>query len=288
MRLADREAGPDASWRDLRGRAEGQWRDVLRRRPAILAAFGVEARQIAGRRGAEDHPAARGAGVRGEKPRIARVSVYADDQLKATVALNDNGAYEPVSIKAAQGPRKPTAADEDNSGGMSLYQSLYETALKQGLPKPMIDLLTRVFANDVDFQRSTAPGDSIEAFFSDPDDIDPRAGVALRLRSPSGIRRTNITGSRRPTTTASTIYDENGRSSRKFLLRKPIAEGDITSPFGMRFHPDPALYAHAHRRRLGGADRHADLTPPATASSSRRGGMPATGGGSRSSTPTAT
>jgi murein DD-endopeptidase MepM/ murein hydrolase activator NlpD len=32
-------------------------------------------------------------------------------------------------------------------------------------------------------------------------------------------------------------YDQNGRSSRKFLLRKPIAEGVMTSPFGMRFHP---------------------------------------------------
>ena len=26
---------------------------------------------------------------------------------------------------------------------MSLYQSLYETALKQGLPKPLIDVLVR-------------------------------------------------------------------------------------------------------------------------------------------------
>ena len=32
-------------------------------------------------------------------------------------------------------------------------------------------------------------------------------------------------------------YDENGRSTRKFLVRKPIAEGDMTSPFGMRYHP---------------------------------------------------
>ena len=32
-------------------------------------------------------------------------------------------------------------------------------------------------------------------------------------------------------------YDENGRSTRKFLLRKPIAEGEMTSPFGMRYHP---------------------------------------------------
>ena len=32
-------------------------------------------------------------------------------------------------------------------------------------------------------------------------------------------------------------YDDNGRSTRKFLLRKPIAEGEMTSPFGMRYHP---------------------------------------------------
>ena len=33
------------------------------------------------------------------------------------------------------------------------------------------------------------------------------------------------------------FYDENGRSMRKFLVRKPIAEGEMTSPFGMRYHP---------------------------------------------------
>ena len=33
------------------------------------------------------------------------------------------------------------------------------------------------------------------------------------------------------------FYDENGRSMRKFLVRKPIADGEMTSPFGMRYHP---------------------------------------------------
>jgi murein DD-endopeptidase MepM/ murein hydrolase activator NlpD len=32
-------------------------------------------------------------------------------------------------------------------------------------------------------------------------------------------------------------YDENGRSTRKFLIRKPIVAGEMTSPFGMRYHP---------------------------------------------------
>ena len=44
--------------------------------------------------------------VRGEKPRIARISVYADDQLKATVAITDSGGYKPVSQRAAEGAAK--------------------------------------------------------------------------------------------------------------------------------------------------------------------------------------
>ena len=63
---------------------------------------------------------------------------------------------------------------------MSLYQSLYETALKQGLAKPLIDVLVRVFANDVDFQRATAPGDSIEAFFSRAGRNQSSPGASLR------------------------------------------------------------------------------------------------------------
>ena len=33
------------------------------------------------------------------------------------------------------------------------------------------------------------------------------------------------------------FYDENGRSSRKFLIRKPITAGETRSGFGMRRHP---------------------------------------------------
>ncbi len=175
--------------------------------------------------------------ARGEKPRIARVSVYADDQLKATVAITDSGGYAPVSRRSAETARKPKTWDEaDAGGGMSLYQSLYETALKQGLPRPIIDLLTRVFGNDADFQRATAPGDSIEAFYSEPDDMNPRpellcASLTVRDQTYKYYRFQT------PDDNMVDYYDENGRSTRKFLLRKPIAEGDITSPFGMRYHP---------------------------------------------------
>ena len=40
-----------------------------------------------------------------------------------------------------------------------------------------------------------------------------------------------------PDDNAVDYYDESGRSTRKFLLRKPIANGELTSGFGMRYHP---------------------------------------------------
>jgi len=40
-------------------------------------------------------------------------------------------------------------------------------------------------------------------------------------------------------------YDENGRSIRKFLIRKPIAAGELRSGFGMRYHPI-LRYARMH------------------------------------------
>ncbi len=89
---------------------------------------------------------------------------------------------------------------------------------------------------------------------------------------------------RTPDDNAVDFYDENGRSTRKFLIRKPIADGELTSRLRHALSPDPAFLAHAHRRRLGARRSARRFSPPATASSSRRDGIPATAGASRSST----
>ncbi len=203
---------------------------------AILAAFGLKHGESPVSGGQKILLLPEELASRGARPRIARVSVYADDQMKAMVAINDSGAYAAVSSRAAQSTRKPRASEDSDSGGMSIYQSLYETALKQGLPKALIDVLARVFANDVDYQRATVPGDSIEAFYSEPDEINQRPEL---LYATMTVRDQIYKYYRFQTPDDNMVdfYDENGRSTRKFLLRKPIAEGDMTSGFGMRYHP---------------------------------------------------
>jgi murein DD-endopeptidase MepM/ murein hydrolase activator NlpD len=216
-------------------RANGASPDAV---SSILTAFGLkhgeapvgEGQKIILEYGDLDHA---------DKPtNLVRISVYSDEQLKGVVAVGDDGVFGRVALKggleASAKPKPSNTADDDS--GMSLYQSLYETALKQGLPRPIIDELIRAFVNDVDFQRSVQPGDSLVAFLSEPDEFEPKP---VLLYAALSVRDQTFRYYRFQTPDDNLVdyYDENGRSTRKFLLRKPIAAGEMTSGFGMRYHP---------------------------------------------------
>jgi len=170
------------------------------------------------------------------RPRqIARLSVYADETLQTTIALADSGEYVKVANDVVA-QRRPAASAGGEDAGFRLYDSLYETALKQDIPKPTIDTLVRVFSNSVDFQRSVAGGDSFDAFYSDGGDDGAHAdllfaSITARNETFRFYRYTT------PDDNAVDFYDENGRSVRKFLIRNPVPNGIFTSGFGLRFHP---------------------------------------------------
>ncbi len=201
-----------------------------------------------------------------KKPaQIARISVYADENLETTIALSDAGGYVQVA-QADAAPRaarpKGNASDEEGSGGMRLYDSLYETALKQDMPRPVIDNLVRIFANDVDFPRAVAGGDSFDAFYADDDESDARQELLYASITVRGdIYR--YYRFQTPDDNALDFYDENGRSVRKFLIRNPVPNGIFTSAFGLRFHPILG-YSRPHT----GVDWAAPLGTPIVASGS--------------------
>jgi murein DD-endopeptidase MepM/ murein hydrolase activator NlpD len=169
---------------------------------------------------------------------LARLSVYNDETLESTVAITDRGDYVRVTDNDDEEANEKPADNngDDDEGGMRLYDSLYETALKQNIPKPIIDDLVRIFANDVDFQRPVTGGDSFEAFYDNGEEGEQRnellyASIVARNETFRYYRFQT------PDDGLVDFYDPNGKSSRKFLIRTPIVGARMTSPYGMRFHP---------------------------------------------------
>ena len=81
-----------------------------------------------------------------------------------------------------------------------------------------------------------AGGDSFDAFYSDGDD---EAGHPDLLFASITVRNESFRYYRFLTTDDNAVdyYDENGRSVRKFLMRSPVPNAQMTSGFGLRFHP---------------------------------------------------
>ena len=155
------------------------------------------------------------------------------------MALADSGDYVQLARSEPVQPvrRAPVVEDdEEDSGAMRLYNSFFETAIKQEIPRPIIEDLVRIFANDIDFQRSVAGGDSFVVFYEESEEADGRFEL---LYASITARRETYRYYRHHSTDDGVLdfYDEQGRSTRKFLIRKPIVAGEQRSGFGMRRHP---------------------------------------------------
>jgi murein DD-endopeptidase MepM/ murein hydrolase activator NlpD len=177
--------------------------------------------------------------------RPLRVIILGDSAIMAAVALSDTGKYVAVDIKnvdadivQANGAVKPDQQDasDDDPNGVRLYQSLYETALRNNVPNAVIDELVRIYSYDVDFQRKVQPGDSFEVLYSDDENGEGKNEVRYASLAVGGDVKKYY---HFQTTDDGTYdyYDEDGKSAKKFLVRKPVAVGMVTSGFGWRTHP---------------------------------------------------
>lgn len=178
-------------------------------------------------------------GSGGTNMELARISVYEGETLESVVAVTDQGDY--VRVKDFEtAAKKPAAQSDDddnneNDNRMRLYNSLYETALKQEIPRPIIDDLIRIFANDVDLQRAVASGDSFEALYDDGDNEHHEELLYASITARNETFR--YYRFQTPDDSVVDFYDPTGKSSRKFLMRVPIIGARMTSGFGVRFHP---------------------------------------------------
>jgi len=178
----------------------------------------------------------------GQPPQPVRVIIANDAEVEAVVALADTGKYVPVDPKAVDtevAENNEDNNDENQASGVTLYQSVYETALRNNVPHSIIEDLIRIYSFDVDFQRKVQPGDSFEVLYpSEDENAAPNARNELRFASLTVDGETKkLYRFQSPDDGLIDYYDENGKSAKKFLVRKPVAEGLMRSPFGLRHHP---------------------------------------------------
>jgi len=173
------------------------------------------------------------------EPRLLRVMLYDAEQISAIAAINDQGAFvavAPPSSEGTIGAEEQTDEEVPDTNKFTLYNSLYETALKNDIPKPIIEQLIRIYFYDVDLQRKVTGGDSFEVFYAEDEERPDRFEVLYAALSVSGITK-RYYRYRAPDENSLDYFDEQGKSNRKFLMRKPITEGLFRSGYGMRYHP---------------------------------------------------
>lgn len=225
--------------------------------PALLAAQGIAAEDVAGAvsaLGGAERVGALPAGQPlrllvepparpGDPRRLLRIVLYGENGVEAIAAVDD--AHRFVAVDVPREPEaEPTAvAEAEGQGGARLYESLFETGAKHGLSRETVEELVQVFAYDLDFQRRVQPGDAIDVFFTRPEPDAPIEILSAALTI--GGETSRVFRFHSPEDGTVAYFDPDGRSLKKFLMRKPIAEGRLTSGFGMRRHPI-LKYARQH------------------------------------------
>ena len=184
-------------------------------------------------------PAGPGAGQRLQP---YRVIVANDSAVEAVAALSDLGKYVAVDVQSMNTATETAEAsddDDDDGTGVRLYQSIYETALRNKVPPTVIEDMIRIYSYDVDFQRKVQPGDSFDVFFAGEDE-----GATITEKTEVLFASLTVGGETKkyyrfqtPDDAVVDYYDETGKSAKKFLVRKPVNNAIMRSGFGSRRHP---------------------------------------------------
>jgi len=174
---------------------------------------------------------------------IVRASVYSGPSHQLTIALNDRRQYVPAPEPVDPGIMSERDSESPvpvivNRDLPTAYNAIYQAVLSYDLPERMAAQVVRMVAADVDFQSKIQPSDRLELFFSLPEEGAEKTEEHELLFVEASFGGTARTYYRFRASDGSVDYfNEEGRSARQFLLRKPVPNGRFRSPFGMRRHP---------------------------------------------------
>nr|WP_225715076.1 M23 family metallopeptidase [Bradyrhizobium semiaridum] len=186
-------------------------------------------------------PAAPGPGVRLQPYRVV---VANESVIEAVAALSDMGKYVAVDVQSMNtvtdtADNSKDDDDEDDGSGVRLYQSIYETAMRNKVPPTVIEDMVKIYSYDVDFQRKVQPGDSFDVYYAGEDEGATSTEKTEVLYAALTVGGETKKYYRFQSSDDGIVdyYDETGKSAKKFLVRKPVNNAIMRSGFGGRRHP---------------------------------------------------
>src|SRR5262249_23108406 len=180
--------------------------------------------------------------IRANRMEPVRFSVYGEGHdHKVTVTRNAAGEFVAHGSPLDERMLRAELTDDDRPQASSLYASLYVTAQRQGLAPEAIVQILRIHAYETDFRQRVRAGDAFEFFLDVREEekgADAGLGELLATAVTSAGETHKFYRCRTPDGTVD-YYDEEGNTSRKFLMRRPVRGDDVrlTSGFGVRRHP---------------------------------------------------
>ena len=134
---------------------------------------------------------------------------------------------------------RPTKLEETFIKG-TINSSLYKSAIKLGMPENTLFEMVRLLGFSVDFQREIRKGDSFEVMFTKQVDL-----IENRVIDTKPINFVSIILSGHELNFFeykdkygfSGYYDENGKSSKRTIMKTPINGARLSSKYGNRRHP---------------------------------------------------
>lgn len=175
---------------------------------------------------------------------LVRASIYHGMRHALSVSLNDQNEFvkssepemTPILKTAFEGGVPLTHINASNLP--TVYDAIYRSVLSYDMPLTTARQLIRVLANDVDLEERVSPNDTLEVFYATPSkEEEETAEPEIRFVSATLGGTTHKYYRFRSNDGTVDYYDSDGRSSKQFLLRKPVPNAVFRSPFGPRRHP---------------------------------------------------